>query len=111
MSALGLLAGVIYQAVLVDQWWKWHEAIDDLEDNNDDDLVEDFVDDFNLYFDRIIGAMCISVVSDQSSSQAIVLASILHCHKAGSAGLSQPWNFGGTPPTQLPGQLFSSCCL
>lgn len=63
-SALGFLVGVISQPILINRWWEWHDFIEDLEDEFDDDEVEDFVDDENLHFDLIIGAMGISSVSD-----------------------------------------------
>lgn len=64
LFALGFLVGVISQPILINRWWEWHDFIEDLEDEFDDDEVEDFVDDENLHFDLIIGAMGISSVSD-----------------------------------------------
>lgn len=72
LFALGLFISAISSVRWIYGWWEWHEFLEDLEDSYDKDIVEDLVDELNLYFDKIFGAMCASAVSIPFSGGIVI---------------------------------------
>ncbi len=83
LFALGFFAGGISQAAFSAGWGEWQEYIEDIEDATGTDL-DDFVDDNNLYFDRVQGAMAACAVSSVTVTilppkhNSAALAPLLH---------------------------------
>ncbi len=67
LFALGYLAGGIAAASLASSWKQWHEFIEDLKDEQDEeglrDSVNDLVKDNGLEFETIYATMSTSAVS------------------------------------------------
>ncbi len=63
LFALGFLAGGIAQAAWAAGWGEWQDWADDAEDNSS--AAEDEIEDNNLYFGTVEGAMGACAVSSQ----------------------------------------------